>query len=89
MCATQGNLNNRLGLPLTLLGWARTDRFAVIEMGASAVGHIATWLRWPGRTVAVITNAGPAHLAEFGHVEGVIQGKGEILDLLPVEGRPS
>ena len=88
-CATAGNLNNRLGLPITLLRLRETDRFAVIEMGASAVGHIAHLAGLARPTVAIITNAGPAHLAEFGSVEGVIQGKGEILDLLPARGGPS
>lgn len=85
--ATRGNLNNRLGLPLTLLGLRREHRFAVIEMGASAVGHIAYLASLARPTVAVITNAGQAHLAEFGSLAGVVQGKGEILDLLPATGR--
>jgi UDP-N-acetylmuramoyl-tripeptide--D-alanyl-D-alanine ligase len=85
--ATAGNLNNKLGLPLTLLGLRPEHRFAVVEMGASAVGHIAHLAGLTRPRVAVITNAGRAHLAEFGSLEGVIQGKGEILDVLPEDGR--
>ncbi len=87
VCATQGNLNNRLGLPLTLLRLGLEHRFAVVEMGASAVGHIASLAALARPDISVITNAGQAHLAEFGSLQGVIQGKGEILDLLPVQGR--
>jgi UDP-N-acetylmuramoyl-tripeptide--D-alanyl-D-alanine ligase len=85
--STRGNLNNKLGLPLTLLGLRPEHRFAVIEMGASAVGHIAHLAGLARPTVAVITNAARAHLAEFGSLEAVIQGKGEILDNLPSAGR--
>ena len=85
--ATLGNFNNRLGVPLTLLGLRAEHRFAVVEMGASAVGHIAHLAGLARPTVAVITNAGRAHLAEFGSLEGVINGKGEILDALPAQGR--
>ena len=85
--ATRGNFNNRLGLPLTLLGLRGEHRFAVVEMGASAVGQIAELAAWAGPTLAVITNADRAHLAEFGSLDGVIQGKGEILENLPPDGR--
>jgi UDP-N-acetylmuramoyl-tripeptide--D-alanyl-D-alanine ligase len=87
VCATRGNLNNRLGLPLTLLRLGPDHRFAVVEMGASAVGHIASLTALARPDISLITNAGQAHLAEFGSIEGVIQGKGEILDLLPLQGR--
>jgi UDP-N-acetylmuramoyl-tripeptide--D-alanyl-D-alanine ligase len=84
---TRGNLNSKLGLPQTLLGLRAEHRYAVIEMGASAVGHIAHLAALARPTVAVITNAGQAHLAEFGSLDAVIQGKGEILDTLPPDGR--
>nr|MEE4269481.1 UDP-N-acetylmuramoyl-tripeptide--D-alanyl-D-alanine ligase [Candidatus Krumholzibacteria bacterium] len=87
VCATRGNLNNRLGLPLTLLRLGSEHQFAVMEMGASAVGHIASLVALARPDIALITNAGQAHLAEFGSLQGVIQGKGEILDLLPAQGR--
>ena len=84
--ATAGNYNNRLGLPLTLLGLTAKHRFAVVEMGASAVGDIARLAPLAAPQTGVITNAAPAHLAEFGSLEDIIQGKGELLDALPVTG---
>jgi UDP-N-acetylmuramoyl-tripeptide--D-alanyl-D-alanine ligase len=84
--ATAGNYNNRLGLPLTLLGLTTEHRFAVIEMGASAVGDIARLAPLAAPQTGVITNAAPAHLAEFGSLEDIIQGKGELLDALPATG---
>jgi UDP-N-acetylmuramoyl-tripeptide--D-alanyl-D-alanine ligase len=84
--ATAGNLNNRLGVPLTLLGLDAGLRFAVIEMGASAVGDIARLAGLARPEVGIITNASPAHLAEFGSLDGIIQGKGELLDALPPDG---
>ncbi len=84
--ATAGNFNNRLGLPLTLLGLTNEHRFAVIEMGASAVGDIARLAPLAAPQTGVITNAAPAHLAEFGSLEDIIRGKGELLDALPESG---
>ena len=84
--ATAGNLNNRLGVPLTLLGLDAGLDFAVVEMGASAVGDIARLAGMARPRVGVITNASPAHLAEFGSLDGIIQGKGEMLDALPPDG---
>ncbi len=84
--ATAGNFNNRLGLPLTLLGLTSEHKFAVIEMGASAVGDIARLAPLAAPLTGVITNAAPAHLAEFGSLEDIIQGKGELLDALPESG---
>ena len=86
VAATTGNLNNRLGVPLTLLGLGDDLGFAVIEMGASAVGDIARLASLARPKVGVITNASPAHLAEFGSLAGIIQGKGELLDALPPDG---
>jgi len=84
--ATAGNLNNTLGLPLTLLGLTAAHRFAVIELGASAEGDIARLAPLVAPRVGVITNASPAHLAEFGSLEGIVRGKGELLDALPADG---
>lgn len=84
--ATRANFNNRLGVPLTLLDLAPDHRYAVLEMGASAVGHIASLAALVRPRVGVITNAGRAHLAEFGSLAGVITGKGELLDALPPDG---
>ncbi len=78
--ATEGNFNNEIGVPLTLLRLTPESEFAVVEMGASRVGDIA-WLCRLGRpTVAVLLNAMPAHLEGFGSVEAVARAKGEIFD---------
>jgi len=84
--ATAGNFNNFLGLPLTLLGLREEHRFAVIEMGASAEGEIDYLAAVAQPEVGIITNASPAHLAEFGSLAGIISGKGELLDHLPQTG---
>jgi UDP-N-acetylmuramoyl-tripeptide--D-alanyl-D-alanine ligase len=84
--ATAGNLNNTLGLPLTLLGLTAAHRFAVLELGASAEGDIARLAPAAAPRVGVITNASPAHLAEFGSLAGIVRGKGELLDALPTDG---
>ncbi len=76
--ATRGNLNNHIGVPLTLLGLAPEHRYAVIEMGASAAGEIASYCRWARPDVALVNNIGAAHLAGFGSLEGTARAKGEI-----------
>ncbi|MCP4126041.1 MAG: UDP-N-acetylmuramoyl-tripeptide--D-alanyl-D-alanine ligase [Gammaproteobacteria bacterium] len=83
--ATQGNLNNEIGLPLTLLR-IQDEEFAVVEMGANHPGEIATLSRIASPDVALITNAGRAHLEGFGSVEGVAQAKGEIVQGLSQDG---
>src|SRR5690606_9016539 len=75
---TQGNLNNDLGVPLTLLRVERAHRHAVIEMGANAPGEIAYTGTMVRPDIAHITNAAPTHLAGFGTLEGVARAKGEI-----------
>ncbi|MCG6860941.1 MAG: UDP-N-acetylmuramoyl-tripeptide--D-alanyl-D-alanine ligase [Chromatiaceae bacterium] len=83
--ATRGNLNNDIGMPLTLLA-ARDEKFLVVEMGANHPGEVA-YLTDIGRPeIAVITNAGRAHLEGFGSVEGVARAKGEIALGLPPDG---
>ena len=76
--ATQGNLNNDIGVPLTLLRLRSEHQCAVIEMGANHAGEIAYLTKLAAPQVAVITNAGPAHLEGFGTLEGVANAKGEI-----------
>ncbi|WP_349572107.1 UDP-N-acetylmuramoyl-tripeptide--D-alanyl-D-alanine ligase [Azotobacter salinestris] len=84
--ATRGNLNNDLGVPLTLLELALEHVGAVIELGASRVGDIAYTVGLAHPQVAIITNAGTAHVGEFGGPEKIVEAKGEILEGLPADG---
>jgi len=83
---TRGNLNNHIGVPLTLLALRPEHRYAVIEMGANHRGEIAHLASIAQPTVALVTNAGPAHLEGFGSVEGVAAGKGELFAGLAENG---
>ena len=84
--ATQGNLNNDIGLPLTLFRLAPEDRFAVLEMGANHPGEIEYLASIARPGIAVVTNAGPAHLEGFGDVAGVARAKGELFARLGAQG---
>lgn len=84
--ATQGNLNNDIGVPLTLLRLQPDHQFGVIEMGANHPGEIAYLTQLVDPDVALITNAGPAHLEGFGSIEGVAKAKGEIYEHLSADG---
>ena len=77
--ATEGNLNNDIGMPLTLTRIEPEHRFAVIEMGANHAGEIGYLTALAEPDVVAITNAGEAHLEGFGSVKGVSRAKGEIL----------
>lgn len=77
--ATEGNLNNDIGVPLMLLRIQPEHRYAVIEMGANHAGEIAYLRGLAHPDVVAITNAAAAHLEGFGSVEGVARAKGEIL----------
>ncbi len=79
---TQGNLNNHIGIPLTLLAIRPDAEIAVIEMGANHLKEIAGYCRYTLPTHGIITNCGKAHLEGFGGVEGVRKGKGELYDFL-------
>ena len=84
--ATQGNLNNDIGMPLTLLKLRSHHRYAVIEMGMNHPGEIAYLTRLARPDVAIINNAASAHLAGLGSVEAVAHAKGEILEGLQEHG---
>jgi UDP-N-acetylmuramoyl-tripeptide--D-alanyl-D-alanine ligase len=83
---TQGNLNNHIGVPLTLSRLEATHRYAVIEMGANHRGEIAHLAAVARPDVGLVINAGPAHLEGFGDLEGVAQGKGELFEALAIDG---
>ena len=78
--ATRGNLNNHIGVPLTLLRIDATHRFAVVEMGANRGGEVAALVRIARPTVGMITNAGAEHLEGFGSIEGVARAEGEMVE---------
>ncbi|MDX1432926.1 MAG: UDP-N-acetylmuramoyl-tripeptide--D-alanyl-D-alanine ligase [Gammaproteobacteria bacterium] len=84
--ATRGNLNNEIGLPLTLLELDDSHRVAVVEMGANHPGEIQRLARLARPHVGVITQCAPAHLEGFGSVEGVARAKGELLANLDARG---
>lgn len=79
---TQGNLNNHIGVPLTLLGLKPSHEMAVIEMGANHQGEITVLADIADPTHGMITNFGKAHLEGFGGIEGVIKGKQELYNHL-------
>lgn len=78
VCFTQGNLNNHIGVPLTLLKMNSDTEFGVIEMGANHPGEIADLCRIAEPNYGIITNIGKAHLEGFGSFEGVIKTKSEL-----------
>jgi UDP-N-acetylmuramoyl-tripeptide--D-alanyl-D-alanine ligase len=78
--ATHGNLNNHIGVPLSLLAVPADCEIAIIEMGANHQKEIASYCEYAMPTFGVITNIGKAHLEGFGGVEGIIKGKGELFD---------
>ncbi len=80
--ATLGNLNNHIGVPLTLLRMDQTTELGIVEMGANHQGEIALLCRIAEPNYGYITNFGKAHLEGFGGVEGVIKGKSELIDYL-------
>lgn len=76
--ATHGNLNNELGVPLTLLGLSMDHQRAVIEIGANHVGEIESIVKYVRPTIAVITMIGPSHLEGFGSIEAIAAAKSEV-----------
>ncbi|MFM1972080.1 MAG: hypothetical protein RL185_762 [Bacteroidota bacterium] len=79
---TQGNLNNHIGVPLTLLSIPKEAEMAVIEMGANHLHEIESYCSYTLPTHGMISNCGKAHLEGFGSEEGVKKGKGELFDCL-------
>jgi UDP-N-acetylmuramoyl-tripeptide--D-alanyl-D-alanine ligase len=79
---TQGNLNNHIGIPLTILSVQKDAEIAVIEMGANHQKEIESYCTYTLPTHGTITNCGKAHLEGFGGVEGVKKGKGELFDYI-------
>lgn len=84
--ATAGNFNNHIGVPLMLMRLSSMHDRAVFELGANHVGEIAELASWVRPDIAIITNAGPAHLEGFGSIEGVARGKGELYAALKEGG---
>lgn len=80
--ATEGNLNNHIGVPLTLLKIKSDAQMAVIEMGANHQKEIESYCKIALPTHAIITNCGKAHIEGFGGIEGVRKGKGELYDFI-------
>jgi len=78
--ATHGNLNNHIGVPLSLLAIPANCEIAIIEMGANHQKEIASYCEYAMPDYGVITNIGKAHMEGFGGVEGIIKGKGELFD---------
>lgn len=83
---TEGNFNNHIGVPLTLLRLTKEHEMAVVEMGANHPGEIKTLVHIAEPDYGIITNVGKAHLQGFGSFEGVIRTKGELYDFLRDKG---
>lgn len=77
---TKGNLNNHIGIPLTLLDIKPTDEISIVEMGANHQKEIESYCKYVLPNYGIITNFGKAHLEGFGGIEGVIKGKSELYD---------
>jgi UDP-N-acetylmuramoyl-tripeptide--D-alanyl-D-alanine ligase len=84
--ATRGNLNNHIGVPLTLFRLEAQHRFAVVEMGANHPGELAALVKIARPTIGLITNAGAEHLEGFGTIEGAARAEGEMVEGLAPTG---
>ena len=80
--ATQGNLNNHIGVPLTLLSLQKDTEIGVVEMGANHPGEIALLANFTQPNTGLVTNFGKAHLEGFGSLDGVVKAKSELFDYL-------
>lgn len=83
---TEANLNNTIGVPLTLLKIGEDHEFVVVEMGANSAGEISYSAKITQPDLALITNAGAAHVEGFGSLQGIVSAKGEIIDGLSDTG---
>ena len=84
--ATEGNLNNNLGVPLSLFRIQTDTDYAIIEMGANHAGEIAELVQLACPTVSLINNVSEVHIEGFGSIEGVVEAKSEIFSSLPSDG---
>ncbi len=82
-----GNYNNRIGVPLTILGLDESAELLVTELGSNHMGEIMELARWTKPCVGVVTNAGRAHIGLFGSLENVVREKTDLLRALPPSGR--
>jgi UDP-N-acetylmuramoyl-tripeptide--D-alanyl-D-alanine ligase len=86
VCATQGNLNNEIGLPLSLLAMPQGTAFGIFEVGTNHPGEIARLAEVLAPEAAIISSIGSAHIEHFGSIEAIAREKGELLRALPAEG---
>jgi UDP-N-acetylmuramoyl-tripeptide--D-alanyl-D-alanine ligase len=84
--ATQGNLNNDIGLPMTMLNLTNQHRYAVLEMGMNHTGELAYLTNLAKPNIALVNNAGAAHIGELGSIEAIAKAKGEIFEGLSSSG---
>ena len=83
---TEGNLNNQIGLPLTLLRLRKEHELAIVEMGTNSPGEIATLAAIAAPDVGLITNIGPAHLEGLGSLEAIREEKGSLFEVMAGRG---
>ncbi len=83
---SEGNLNNGIGVPLTLLRLMPEHEVAVIEMGMDRLGEITSYCQWAKPQVGVVTNVGPVHLEKLGTIDNIALAKSELIEALPAEG---
>jgi len=84
--ATEGNLNNEFGVPLTLFNAAADAQWVVLELGARGIGHIADLAALTRPSVGIVTSVAMAHVEFFGDLEGVFRAKSELISSLPTAG---
>ena len=84
--STEGNFNNHLGVPKTLLNLKKNHQFCIIEMGANHQNEISLLCNIANPNLAIITNANNAHIGEFGNLKNLVEAKGEIFESLSKDG---